>query len=77
MGTEAARVVKRRLKELGWSQGRLRREMLARGEKVPTGLVSRWLDSTREPNMTRAALMQELLGVEPRLWAVPAKGRAA
>lgn len=79
MQTEAAVAAMRRLRRLHWSQARLRREMAARGERVPAGLISRWFAGTREPNMTRAAMLQDMLGVAPRLWALPAKshGKAA
>lgn len=77
MNTIAAKVVRRRLKEMHWSHGRLRDEMKARGDEPGAGLISRWIAGKRMPNVGRAMLMQEILGVEARLWTVPAKGKAA
>lgn len=77
MISEAARLVQAKLDERGWSQADLSRAMEEKGEKVADGLICRWLQGTREPNLTRAALIDELLGVAPKLWAVPAKRRVA
>jgi hypothetical protein len=64
-------VLQRRLRELEWSQYRLRQELNARGEAVPTGLICRWVDGSRVPDLTRALLLEELVGIDPRIWARP------
>jgi transcriptional regulator with XRE-family HTH domain len=65
--------VRERLGEMGWSQSELRKRLQERGENVASGLICRWLDGTREPSLTRAALLEEILGVATSLWAVPAR----
>lgn len=61
--------LQRRLKEMGWTQYRLWKELNAKGAAVPTGLVCRWVDGSREPDLTRAFLMQDLIGLDARIWA--------
>lgn len=71
-------VLQRRLKEMGWSQYRLRGELNARGESVPSGLICRWVDGSREPDLTRAFLMQDIIGIDARIWArTSARSKAA
>lgn len=77
MTTEAGRVLARKLKARKWSQERLRKEMNARGVKMPVGLICKWIAGTHEPNIARAVLLQDLLNINVRLWTVPSSEEAA
>lgn len=70
-------MLQRKLREINWTQYRLRAELIARGEKVPTGLICRWVDGSRVPDLTRALLLQDLLELDVRLWARPSARKAA
>ena len=73
----AAKQAAKRLAELGWNQTDLAKRMGKLGVHVAEGLVSRWLSGKRTPDRERSAAIQELLGVDPRLWTRAKKKRAA
>lgn len=54
----------------------LRKKFAARGRPIADGLISHWLKGDRRPNIDNGAMLSELLGIDPSLWAKPA-GKAA
>lgn len=75
--TEAGRLVNEELRRRGWTQGRLAEAMKELGAKAAEGLISKYISGKRTPNGVRAGAIQDILGVPPRLWGVPAKKGAA
>lgn len=72
--TEAAVQLPQKLRDKGWSQYRLEKEL-----EAPHGIVCHWIRGRRVPDTFRAARMQDLLDLDAYLWGVPArpKRRAA
>lgn len=77
MVSVAARMVREKLAERGWNHAEFAKELRKKGVTVAEGLVSRWLSGKRSPDRVRSAAIQEVLGVDPRLWSSTRKKRAA
>lgn len=76
MTSEGTIQLAEKLDKKGWSQGRLRKEMMAIGVKVPEGQVCRWLKG-REPSAQQMEAIKKLLRIRMESWARPAAARAA
>jgi len=77
MVSVAARLVRQKLAERGWNHAEFARELRKKGVTVAEGLVSRWLSGKRSPDRARSSAIEEVLGVAPKLWSVPARKKAA
>lgn len=67
----ASTALKKVLRERGWSQGKLAREL-----GTSSGVVNRWIKGGQRPSLPFALRIEELLGVKASSWHPPA-ARAA
>lgn len=65
---DAADALKRAMKERGWNQSQLGRELEKLGPGGGVGTVNKWITRDRIPSFRSALAIQELLGIPADSW---------